>query len=294
METWISFTLLAVVMQSVRTAGQKQIATKISPPAATLVRYLFGLPVALVYFYWLQSGHAIAEKLSPTFFISSSLAAVSQIAATVLLIKALALKNFAVGTALAKTEAILTAVIGSLFFSSALNLLGYVSVLLGVAGVLIASNLRVSWTDFTTNKSIKFGVGAGLGFALASLWIREASLSLGIDGVVGAATVLVFMVILQTVLCVLWIVIFEYAQIVLIAKNLPASIFIGITSVLGSIGWFTAMSLQNAALVKTLGQTEFLVTIAITTFYFSEKISKRELAGIALIALSVLVLLGAS
>jgi drug/metabolite transporter (DMT)-like permease len=54
------------------------------------------------------------------------------------------------------------------------------------------------------------------------------------------------------------------------------------------------MSLQNAALVKTLGQTELIVTIAITTFYFSEKISGRELMGIALIALSVLVLLWAS
>jgi drug/metabolite transporter (DMT)-like permease len=99
------------------------------------------------------------------------------------------------------------------------------------------------------------------------------------------------MVTLQTVLCLLWIVIFEYPQIALIIKNLPASIFIGITSLAGSIGWFTAMSLQNAALVKTLGQTEFLVTIAITTLYFSEKISVRELVGIALIALSVLVLL---
>ncbi|MFT6094602.1 MAG: drug/metabolite transporter (DMT)-like permease [Pseudohongiellaceae bacterium] len=294
METWISFTLLAVVMQSVRTAGQKQIATKISPQAATLVRYLFGLPFALVYFCWLQTDYPITESLNLTFFVSASLAAVSQITATVLLIKALTLKNFAVGTALAKTEAILTAVIGSIFFCTVLNLAGYLSVFLGVAGVLIASNWRVSWADLKTNKSIKFGVGAGFGFALASLWIRDASLSLGIDGVVSAATVLVFMVTLQTMLCILWIVIFEYSEIALIAKNLTASIFIGITSVCGSIGWFTAMSLQNAALVKTLGQTEFLVTIAITTFYFSEKISNRELAGIALIALSVLILLGAS
>ncbi|MFT4672661.1 MAG: drug/metabolite transporter (DMT)-like permease [Pseudohongiellaceae bacterium] len=294
MDAWISFTLLAVIMQSVRTAGQKQIATKISPQAATLVRYLFGLPFALIYFYWLQADYPITKSLNLTFFVSASLAAVSQIAATVLLIKALTLKNFAVGTALAKTEAILTAVIGSLFFSAVLNLAGYLSVFLGVAGVLIASNWRVSWADLTTNKSIKLGVGAGLGFAFASLWIRDASLSLAIDGVVSAATVLVFMVTLQTVLCLLWVVIFEHPQIALIAKNIPASLFIGITSVLGSIGWFTAMSLQNAALVKTLGQTEFLVTIAITTFYFSEKISKRELAGIALIALSVLVLLGAS
>ena len=67
MDTWISFTLLAVVMQSVRTAAQKQIARKISPQAATLVRYLFGLPFALLYFYWLQADYSIIETLNPTF-----------------------------------------------------------------------------------------------------------------------------------------------------------------------------------------------------------------------------------
>lgn len=290
METWISFTLLAVVMQSVRTAGQKRIAEKISPQAATLVRYLFGLPLALAYFLWLQEGGA-AVHLNKTFFLSSSLAALSQIVATVLLIKALGIKNFAVGTALAKTEAILTAIIGTVFFGAALNALGYVSVVLGVAGVLIASNWQIRVLDLAANRSIKFGLGAGLGFALASLWIRDASLSLGINGVVSAATVLVFMVALQTVVCLLWILIFEFQQVSLILKNLPAAIFIGVTSVLGSIGWFTAMSLQEAALVKTLGQTEFLVTMLITTFYFSEKISRQEVIGISLIALSVILLL---
>lgn len=293
METWISFTLLAVVMQSVRTAGQKRIAEKISPQAATLVRYLFGLPFALAYFLWLQDENIQIDQLTRTFYLSSSLAAVSQIVATVLLIKAFGIKNFAVGTALAKTEAILTAIVGTIFFAAALNVWGYVSVVLGVAGVLIASNWQIRAADLAANKSIKFGLGAGLGFALASLWIRQASLSMGIDGVVSAATVLVFMVALQTVLCLLWVLIFEFQQLSLIVKNLPAAIFIGVTSVLGSIGWFTAMSLQEAALVKTLGQVEFLVTMLITTFYFSEKISLRELTGIGLIAVSVFILLEA-
>ncbi|MFK7863660.1 MAG: EamA family transporter [Pseudohongiellaceae bacterium] len=292
METWISFTLLAIVMQSVRTAGQKQIAQKISPQAATLVRYLFGLPFAIAYFAWLQDDFQLAQ-LNSTFLLSSSLAAIAQIVATVLLIKALGIKNFAVGTALAKTEAILTALIGTLFFSAILSPWGYLSVVLGVAGVLVASNWKISAADLTANRSIKFGLGAGLGFALASLWIRQASLSLGLDGIVNAATVLVFMVGLQTLLCLIWVVLFESEQLPLIVKNFRASLFIGVTSVLGSIGWFTAMSLQEAALVKTLGQAEFLVTLLITTFYFSEKISLREVIGIALIAVSVAMLIKA-
>ena len=45
---------------------------------------------------------------------------------------------------------------------------------------------------------------------------------------------------------------------------------------LGSVGWFTAMTYENAALVRSLGQIEFLFTIAITCLFFKEKISPRD------------------
>jgi drug/metabolite transporter (DMT)-like permease len=54
------------------------------------------------------------------------------------------------------------------------------------------------------------------------------------------------------------------------------------------------MSLQNAALVRTLGQTEFIVSLLITYLYFGEKISAREYLGVALIAISVIILLMAT
>lgn len=292
MELWIVFTLLAVFMQSVRTAGQKQIARSISAQAATLVRYLFGLPFALLYFYSLKSYYQV-ESIAPgwTFYRDASLAGISQIIATVCLVKALTLRNFAVGTALAKTEAILTAVIGSLLFSTALSWAGYVAVVIGVAGVLAASNWKMSLEGLGGDESIKFGLGAGLGFALASLWLRQASLSLGSPPLLSASAVLAYMVAVQTLICIVWVGILQRDQFVLIAGKFKASLFIGFTSVAGSIGWFTAMSLQNAALVKTLGQTEFVVTLIISYFYFGERISTRELIGILLVALSVMLLL---
>jgi len=96
---------------------------------------------------------------------------------------------------------------------------------------------------------------------------------------------------LQTLICGVWITVTDRVQFSLIKSNLPASLFIGFTSVAGSIGWFTAMSLQNAALVKTLGQTEFVVTLLITYFYFGEKISRQEYLGIALVFLSIVFLI---
>ena len=53
LESWVFWALLAAVMQSVRTAGQKYLVADISPIGATLVRYLFGLPFVAVYLSWL-------------------------------------------------------------------------------------------------------------------------------------------------------------------------------------------------------------------------------------------------
>jgi drug/metabolite transporter (DMT)-like permease len=295
MEAWILFTLLAVAMQSVRTAAQKQIAQSISAASTTLVRYLFGLPFALGYYFSLFHFYQGEEFVGNTvFYKASTLAAIAQIFATVFLIKALTLRNFAVGTALVKTEALLTAVLGAVFFSTALSSIAYLSVFLGVVGVLIASNWKVSWQDLVENKSIKYGVGAGLGFALASLWIREASLSLDVPRLLSASTVLLYMVAIQTVLCLLFVAIRERNQLALVLSRWKSCVFIGFTSLAGSVGWFTAMSLQDAAVVKTLGQTEFAVTLLITYFYFGEKITAKEYVGIMLVALSVILLLVAA
>jgi drug/metabolite transporter (DMT)-like permease len=163
-----------------------------------------------------------------------------------------------------------------------------------VVGVLIASNWKVSWQDLVENESIKYGVGAGLGFALASLWIREASLSLGVPRLLSASTVLLYMVAIQTVLCLLFVAIRERNQLALVLSRWRSCVFIGFTSLAGSVGWFTAMSLQDAAVVKTLGQTEFAVTLLITYFYFGEKITAKEYVGIMLVALSVILLLVAA
>lgn len=71
-------------------------------------------------------------------------------------------------------------------------------------------------------------------------------------------------------------------------------LFIGLSSLAGLAAWFTAMSLQNPAIVKTmttLGQTEFVVTLLITYFYFAEKINAKEVIGIVMVAVSVFILL---
>ena len=288
MEAWVLFTLLAVVMQSVRTAGQKKITEKISIQAATLVRFLFGIKFAAIYFayiYWFYE--PIMFEVKTKFFLFGGLASVAQVLATVCLINVLSMKNFAVGTSLAKTEAILTAILGALFFSSTLSFLGYISVFIGSAGLIFASRWEVVRGGTRNFQSLLYGFCAGLGFALASFWIRGASLSLEVGPIPGAAAVLLYMVVFQTVICLLWVALKEPQQLKLIKQNFNACLFIGFTGVAGSVGWFTAMSLQNPALVRTLGQIEFIISLLITYLYFDERVSRQEYLGIILIGLSV-------
>ena len=104
-------------MQSVRTAGHKKLTSQLSPMATTMVRYLFGAPFAAIYLPLAFTGD-ISQGLSvsfsnPSFLVYALLASITQIAATVCLVKVLALRNFAVGTVLSKTEAIQAAVYGA-------------------------------------------------------------------------------------------------------------------------------------------------------------------------------------
>ena len=67
--------------------------------------------------------------------------------------------------------------------------------------------------------------------------------------------------------------------------------FVGATSGVGSAGWFTAFTLERAAYVKTLGQVEFVLTLAISILYFRERPKKMELLGMAVLISGVILLL---
>ncbi|MBT4519483.1 MAG: EamA family transporter [Halieaceae bacterium] len=293
MQTWVMFTLLAAFMQAIRTAGQKEIARHISPMTTTLVRYLFGLPFAVGYLLLVSSGRSrplIQEAAgNMPFLVYASLAAVVQILASVALVKVLSRRNFVVGTSFAKTEAIQTALISTVFFGSFLSMFDWLAVILGVFGVVVMSfrgaGQRIDKSSFL------YGIGAGTGFAITSLWLRQASLSLGYSLIENAAITLCYMVSMQTLICLLYTACVERGQLAGVTKQLPLAIFIGATSAFGSVGWFTAMSYENAALVKSLGQIEFVFTLSITSWFFKEKIVARETVGVAAIIFSILILL---
>mgnify|MGYP003385825045 FL=1 len=296
MEIWIYFTLLAATMQAVRTAGQKQLSGKLNAMATTAVRYVYALPFAWVYLAWMLSFKDIEPpKLTNEFLTYALIACVTQIIGTVFLVAAFRYKNFAVATSLAKTEAIQVAIVGALLFSAPLSFMGWFSVIVGVIGVFLVSKVSFNFRNIMAGSDavlgLSFGLAAGLGLAITTLLIRESSLALNTDLLVSAAVTLVFMITVQTLISIVYVYFQDKSQLGLMLKHWRLCLFVGITSVLGSIGWFTGASFQTAAYVKALGQVEFFITLALTYRLFKEKITAAEYFGMFLIILSVVILL---
>ena len=283
-------------MQAIRTAGQKQLSGKLNAMATTAVRYVYALPFAWLYLGWMLSYKGIEPpKLNNEFLVYALIACVMQIIGTVCLVAAFRYKNFAVATSLAKTEAIQVAVVGALLFAAPLSFMGWFSVIVGVVGVFLVSKIKFNVRNITAGSDavigLSFGLGAGLGLAITTLLIRESSLALHTDLMVSAAVTLVFMITVQTFISLSYVYLQDKSQLRLMLKHWRLCLFVGITSVLGSIGWFTAASFQTAAYVKALGQVEFFITLALTYRLFKEKITTIEYLGMFLIILSVVILL---
>ncbi len=282
-------------MQAVRTAGQKQLTSSVTPMSSTLIRYVFGLPFALIYLLYITGAElpqVVAAALSNGRFIVFALAAaVAQIIATVLLVRLFSFRNFTVGTSLAKTEAVQAAVFGTVLFGMPLSLFGWLAVAIGFLGIYIVS--MPTGDQRWEPRTVLLGTLSGTAFALTSLWIREASLSLEQSVLSSAAMTLVFLVSVQSLICVCYTALREPEQFAAIGKRFGLAGFVGLTSALGSVGWFTAMTYQNPALVKSLGQVEFIFTLLLTTLFFKERITARELLGVAAIVCSVILILQA-
>ena len=288
---WIPFTLLAAFMQAWRNAFQKKLSKEVSVAGVTLARFIWASPLAAVYLWGLYQWQPVAiPKFNNTFAGFVIAAALAQIVATALMVKLFKLRNYAIGAGLAKSEAILAAVLGVVFFSETLSIQGWLGVLLGAMAVFLlsgASLRQLSWPVLI------LGLLSGLAFALTSLWVRQASLVLGLPFPHGAAWVLLLVILLQTLLLTFYLQLRDRATLTALWRRPRLTLAVSVCSCVGSIGWFTAMSLESVALVKTLGQVEVLFMLLISAFVFKEKLQNTDHWGLALIVLAAIAVMWA-
>jgi drug/metabolite transporter (DMT)-like permease len=136
------------------------------------------------------------------------------------------------------------------------------------------------------------GIASGILFAFSAVSYRGASLTLADDDpLLRAGVTLMAVVMMQTVIMAVWLYFREQGEIARVWRARRVAIWIGLTSMGGSLCWFIAFTLQNAAYVKAMGQVELILSIMASTLFFREKITAREALGMAVLIASILLLI---
>jgi len=295
-DLWILVTLAAAAFQTVRFMLQKHLATAtLSAGGATFSRFLYSLPFILILLaLYLAGTDRSLPLVGASFWGFGLLGATAQIMATVCVVLLFKQRNFAVGITFKKTEVIQTVLVGWLLLGEGVSVLGFAAIALGIVGLLLLSGgpeARGFRLSDLGNRAAGLGIASGVLFAFSAVSYRGATFAVATDdAVLRAAVTLGAVVTMQTVIMLVWLRMREPGQITAVWGARRVALWIGLTSMGGSLCWFIAFALQNAAYVKALGQVELILSVAASTLFFRERISAREWAGMAVLVGSILML----
>ncbi len=297
---WIPITIWAAACQTLRTGLQKQLKGRLSTNGASFTRFLYGMPLALLYLAAVVYFTGLPVPAPHWEFIAWLLVgATAQIFATNLLILALTLRNFVVGTAYSKTEAIQAAVFGLLLLGETVSIGGVVAIILGTVGVMLislkhADNKLHAFLLGWTERSALIGIASGGLFAISAVGFRAASLSLDTGNMpLAAGTTLAWATVYQTLVMALWLAWREKGQIGQVLAAWRPGMLVGIASAAGSAGWFTAMAMQLAAYVRMLGLVEMVFTFLMSYLVFRERPARAEIIGVIVLLTGIFIGLAA-
>ena len=256
---WVPFTLLAATAQVFRNALQSGLTKEIGTLGATQVRFVYGLPFALLFLgvFIALSGEAVPvpgwESLAWILF-----GATCQIGATALMLQVMARRDFGVAYAYIKTEPVTVALLALALIGDRLSALGWLAVIVVTVGVVLSS-LRPGdgAAQMAEVKPVVVGVASGAMFGLSSIAFRG-----GIDAMpegsfmMRSLSMLALSLVLQSSMLLGWFALRGAAPLRDSLKHWRMSLSAGALGALASAGWFIAFSLTLVANVRTLGLIE--------------------------------------
>jgi drug/metabolite transporter (DMT)-like permease len=295
---WALFTVVAALSQTIRNALQRELTGKLGTAGATHVRFLFGFPFALVFLavVLMVSGAPLPHP-PPAYWLWAIDGAMTQAAATALMLKAMNDRSFVVAIAYIKTEPVQVALFGLVLLGDAVTWPLALAILIATTGVVVMSfkpGTRGT-PDAGGIRPSLYGLAAGAMFGLSAVGFRGAILSLALPSYLMAATfTLVVGLLLQSVLLSLYLWLRDRAVLRAILRAWRPSLAAGFMGALASQFWFLAFALASAASVRTLALVEVLFAQAISRFAFRQPTSPREALGIVLIVLGCVLLIWVS
>ncbi len=292
---WIVFTLAAAGAQTARNAMQRDLIATLGAGGATTVRFLFGLPFAIVFLVVaLQATGSPLRTHGATGFAWTAVGAVAQIGATALMLMAMQHRSFVVAIAYTKTEPVLVALFGLVMLGDHVTPMLATAIALATGGVLLMSWPRRAATNedsaFTWRPAI-WGVTSAALFALSAIGYRAGILSLAPANFIAAAsTTLALALALQSALIVGVLLVTNRALLMKILSAWRPSMLAGFMGALASQFWFLAFAIDTAARVRTLALVEIIFAQIVSRKLFGQGTSAREWAGIGLMGLGVALL----
>lgn len=276
---WIPLTIAAAFLQNLRSLLQKRLTGALSVNGAAYVRFCYALPFAWLYLAVAGSALTLPQP-NAAFWWYCAAGSLGQVLASACLLSAFTLRSFAVSTALSKTEAVQTAVIGFVVLGDAIATSAGLGIGISFVGVLLLIG-GVSLRDALAKpRGLVLGVLAGSGLAVAAVGFRGAALALPDGGaMIRASLTLAVALTLQSIAMGLYLALREPGELGRIARAWRPGLQVGLCGAAASVGWFTAMTLEASALVRALGQIELLFALLTSAWVFREQVRPREVAG---------------
>lgn len=293
---WMALVVFAAVAQTARNAAQRSLTRDLGTWPATLVRFLYGLPLAglvLVLLYTLPAKAPEIAQWSGAYFGWLALGAFFQIAATGALLLAMQQRNFAVAVTLSKTEVLQVALFGAVFLGELPTHWALAAMAIATLGVALLSlpprqlGAKLDWRS----KAAMYGLICGACFAIATVGFRGAALALDAPSALLSGAWGVFIAqCMQTLAMGAWFVWRDRGVLVRIAKAWRVSLLAGCMGSAASLAWFSAYALQSAASVRTLGMVEVVFSYLVSRRLLKEQLRRNEKWGIALMLVGIVVI----
>lgn len=294
---WVPITLAAAAAQLARNSAQASLTSRIGTLGATQVRFIYGLPFAVLFLcggLWL-SGEAMpafgAEALAWTM-----LGGLCQIGGSATMLLVMNQRAFGVAYAYIKTEPAIVALMGVVLLGDRLPPLAWLAVAIVTAGVLLASTKPGAFhTLFDEGRMILIGVISGGLYGLSAIAFRAAALGLP-DGAtpIRALSVLVVSMAFQTGVLGGWLALRDRAAFAGSLREWRGSLGAGCMGAVASSFFFTAFALTPAANVRTLALVELPFAALVSRRITGRRLAWHELAGMAAVMGGVALLLTAS
>ena len=204
MELWIPLTIAAAFFQNIRSAMQKHLKGKLSTLGAAYVRFLYALPIALVYFFAVIyfEGQPL-PGFSTSFLFYALIGGICQIMFTVFLLWLFSFHNFAVGTTISKLETVMVAIFGLVLLGDKITSPVIIAIAMSSAGLIIlsAGQAKLSIDNLISGLwrlPTLIGLACAAWLGMSVVLFRAASLSLELDSyLVAASFTLLIVLVLQ-------------------------------------------------------------------------------------------------